>query len=114
MAFVKVARADEIPPGRTRFRLVGPRPLILANLEGRIFALHGICPHQGNPLEGAHLWDNLLTCPWHNFQYDVRSGENYYPKNVYPEDVPELRRQLRPLPTYPVEIREGDVWVDLE
>jgi 3-phenylpropionate/trans-cinnamate dioxygenase ferredoxin subunit len=93
---------------------MGSQPLILANWEGQIYALYGVCPHRQNPLEGARVWDYLLNCPWHHFQYDVRTGENHYPQNVYPADYPRLQQQLRPLQTYPVEIREGEVWVDLE
>ena len=88
-------------------------PVILANYEGVIHALYGICPHQNNPLEGATLWGPLLDCPFHHFQFDVRSGENYFPKRVYPDDMPGLRPQVRPLPRYAVEVRDGDVWVDL-
>ncbi len=111
MTLVRVARAEEVPPGHTRFVLAGERPLVLANWDGRIFALDGLCPHQRFPLEGAQLWDHLLTCPWHNYQFDVRTGENYYPKNVYP---PDLGAELAALRRYPVEVRDGAVWVDLE
>ena len=114
MPFVKLARADEIPPGQTRFFHAGKTPVILANCRGAIHALHGICPHQFNRLEGAILWDHLLECPFHHFQFDVRTGENHFPRNVYPEDLPHLQRQVRPLRTYAVEVREGDVWVDLK
>jgi nitrite reductase (NADH) small subunit len=113
VAFQRVARVGEIPPGQTRYFVVGRAELVLANRSGRIYALHGRCPHQGNPLEGAALWDNLLTCPWHQFQYDVATGENHYPKNVYPPDLPRLQAQVRPLRTYPVDIRGGEIWVDL-
>lgn len=114
MAFVKLLRAEAIPHGRTRFVCSGETPIILANYQGRIHALHGLCPHKNNPLEGAVLWDNLLDCPFHHFQFDVRTGENYFPRNVYPKDMPHLEEQVRPLRTYAVEVRDGDVWVDLE
>lgn len=113
MAFQKVARAEEIPPGATKYVVAGETPVILANVEGEHFALYGLCPHRDNPLEGATLWDHLIDCPFHHFQYDVRTGENYFPKNVYPADLPALEPQVRPLETYPVEVREGDVWVDV-
>ncbi len=96
MAFQKLARAEEIPPGETLFLRVGETPVILANWAGRIYAFLGICPHRHNPLEGARMWDHLLTCPWHQFQYDVRTGENHYPRDVYPADYPRLREQLDP------------------
>lgn len=114
MAFQKLARVEEIPPGRTKFLRVGTRPVILANFEGRIYAAFGLCPHRYNPLEGATMWDHLISCPFHHFQYDVRTGENYFPANVYPKDYQRLEAQLRPLKTYAVELREGEVWVDLE
>lgn len=114
MAFVKLLRAEAIPPGGTRFVCSGENPVILANYQGRIHALYGLCPHKNNPLEGAVLWDYLLDCPYHHFQFDVRTGENHFPKNVYPKDMPHLDAQVRPLRTYAVEVRDGEVWVDLE
>lgn len=108
-----LARVDEVPPGRTKFVHAGHRLILLANYAGRIYALHGLCPHQGNPLEGAVLWDHLIDCPFHHFQYDVRTGENYFPRNVYPRDMPQLEHQLKPLRTYEVEVRDGAVWVNL-
>ncbi len=111
MAFEKLGRVEEVPTGRTKFVTVRGRPVLLANYAGRIYATYGICPHRGNPLEGAQLWDYLVDCPWHHFEYDVRTGENHYPKNVYPKD---LQKQLRPLKTYPVELRGAEIWVDLD
>jgi 3-phenylpropionate/trans-cinnamate dioxygenase ferredoxin component len=114
MGFQKVCRAEEIPPGQTRYVSIEGQPLILANYEGSIYALCGICNHQFKPLEGAQMWGELLDCPWHHFQYDVRTGENHFPGNVYPHDVPRLHEQVKPLRTYPVEMRGGEVWVNLE
>ena len=114
MAFVRLARLDAVPPGRTHFVSVGNIPVIVANYHGEFHAFHGLCPHRNNPLDGATLWDHLLDCPYHHFQYDVRTGENYFPRNVYPEDMPLLRWQLRPLRRYPVKVKEDEIWVDLE
>jgi 3-phenylpropionate/trans-cinnamate dioxygenase ferredoxin component len=113
MAFQKLASLDEVPAGRTKFVCVDDMPVILANWEGRIYALYGLCPHQNNPLEGAILWDDLIDCPYHHFQYDVQTGKDYFPENVYPKDYSKLQEQLRPLRTYPVELRDSEVWVDL-
>jgi len=113
LAFEKVARIEDVSIGKTKFLCARDTPMILANFEGRIYALHGICPHQENPLEGATMWDHLIDCPYHHYMYDVRTGENYFPKNVYPADYPELQKQVRPIRTYPVQVRDGEIWVDL-
>jgi nitrite reductase/ring-hydroxylating ferredoxin subunit len=65
------------------------------------------------PLEGATLRDNLIDCPYHHLMYDVQTGENYFPRNANPKDYPKLQEQARPLRTYPVELRDNEVWVDL-
>jgi 3-phenylpropionate/trans-cinnamate dioxygenase ferredoxin subunit len=114
VAFQKLAREEEIPPGQTKFLQVGKQPVVLANYGGRIYAVFGLCPHQNNPLEGTMMWDKLIDCPFHHFQYDVTTGENFFPRNVYPKDCKRLEAQLRPLRTYAVELREGEVWVNLE
>jgi nitrite reductase/ring-hydroxylating ferredoxin subunit len=69
LPFYKAGRVDEIPPGHME-----GKPLVLAHWAGRFFALEGLCPHRQNPLEGAVLWDHLLDCPWHHFQYDIWTG----------------------------------------
>jgi len=111
---VRIARAEAIPPGQKRFFVIDSKPVLVANVDGEFFAPHGLCPHRLNPLDGATLLDYLLDCPWHHFQYDLRTGENHFPRNVYPADLPVLRAQVGPLQKYPVEVRDGEVWADLE
>lgn len=113
MAFIKLACADEIPPGQTKYFPHATGPVLLANYEGTIYAVSGICPHQMNPLEGAVLCGHLIECPWHHFQFDCRTGENHFPASAYPQDLQDLRKQLTSLKSYAVEMRDGDIWVDL-
>lgn len=112
MGFRKIALIEEIPPGRTGYFCLDTGPVVVANVGGEIFALSGTCPHQQNPLEGATLIDHLLDCPWHHFQFDVRTGRNHFPGNVYPKDLPCAQAQLAPLEKYTVEIRDDEIWVD--
>ena len=32
------------------------------------------CPHQLGPLENAALIDGVVRCPWHGYEFDVRTG----------------------------------------
>jgi nitrite reductase/ring-hydroxylating ferredoxin subunit len=105
---------EEISPGQTKFCCVEGKPVVLANWAGEFFAMSGKCPHRSNPLEGARVWEYLIDCPWHHFQYDIRTGINHFPRNVYPSDYPALQAQLLPLPTYRVELRGPEIWVNLE
>ncbi len=112
--WVQVARLEELPPGGIKRAEVAGRVLALVNLEGAVYALNAICPHQGGPLDQGRFWEGKLECPWHHFLFDLQTGANVYPANVYPEDLPQLRAQLRPLKLFPVRVQDGRVLVKME
>jgi 3-phenylpropionate/trans-cinnamate dioxygenase ferredoxin subunit len=114
VALVKFARVEEISPGQAKFFALPAGPVLLANYEGQVFAVSGICSHQLKPMDGAVLWGPFIDCPWHHFQFDCRTGENHFPANVYPKDLEHLRKQLMPLKRYAVEIKDGEIWVDIQ
>ena len=60
------------------------------------------------------LCEHWVDCPRHRFQYDARTGENHFPRNVYPADLPQVRAQVRGLPVFPVKLEDGWIWVDLD
>jgi nitrite reductase/ring-hydroxylating ferredoxin subunit len=98
----KVAWLDSVPPGESRLFVIGPdRAVVLVNQGDRVYALDGICPHQGFALEGASLEGNCLLCPHHNYGFDIRTGENTYPGG---------KTGLR---TYTVEIRDREIWAGI-
>ena len=66
---------------------------------------HFICDRCGG-VEDVQWWENEI-------RLRGQTGENYFPKNVYPTDYPGLQEQVQPLQTYPVELRDSEVWVDL-
>jgi len=73
-------------------------PLLVVCDGGRVFAIDNRCPHMGFPLERGSVEDGILTCHWHHARFDLASGCTFDP---WADDVP----------TCPVEIRDGEVWV---
>ena len=74
--FIAVADAGQVPPDHGLRVQVGERELALFNIGGQYYALDGQCPHRGGPLGEGELEGCLLTCPWHAWQFDVRTGES--------------------------------------
>lgn len=66
--------------------------------EKQVYAVDNRCPHMGFPLHTGSLCDGILTCHWHHARFDIKSGGTLDP---WADDVP----------TYPVEIKEDEVWV---
>jgi len=114
VCYISVAKIDDIPPGTTKLVQVENLPILIVNDRGQFYALQGLCGHQQRSLAKATVWQGLIDCPWHHFQYDIRTGENVYPRCVYPlEALPHLRQQLEPLRTYSVRIVEQYVQVKI-
>ena len=99
--WVEVARMDECPPGTALERVAGERVVALFNVEGTIYALDGVCPHQGGPLGDGLLTGCVVTCPWHGWQFDVTSGKH------------QLSRQIVQ-PRFGVRVESGVILVDLD
>jgi hypothetical protein len=66
--------------------------------HGHVFAFDNRCPHMGFPLERGSVEDGILTCHWHHARFDLESGCTF---DLWADDVP----------TFPVELRDGQVWV---
>jgi nitrite reductase (NADH) small subunit len=100
MTLVRAAAKSEILPGTIRdFQLDG-KAVALANVEGKLFAVNGVCLHRGGPLGEGELDRQVVTCPWHGWQFDVTNGQL-------------LTNAAVTLACYPVEIRGEDVFVDI-
>jgi nitrite reductase (NADH) small subunit len=80
--FRTVARVDEIPPGTVRSVVVGDEHFALAHVDGEFFATQPRCLHLQGPLGEGRLEGYVLTCPWHGWQYDVRTGENEFDRAI--------------------------------
>lgn len=72
--FVEVASAGEIPPGRARTCTAGERKVAVYHTAEGFFATDNVCPHRGGPLGEGDLAGTEITCPWHLWSFDVRSG----------------------------------------
>ena len=82
MPFVKVASIAKLPPGSATQVEVAGHPYALCNVDGKMYALDGVCPHAGGPLGCGALHGNMLVCPWHGWEYDCRTGENDFDPDI--------------------------------
>jgi 3-phenylpropionate/trans-cinnamate dioxygenase ferredoxin subunit len=87
-----VCPVADIPPGERSFTLVGRISIGVFNVNGNLFAVRNICPHRGAKLclgdiGGTMLpskpsdfiygrEDEVLTCPWHRWEFDIRTGRS--------------------------------------
>ncbi|MFN2448236.1 MAG: Rieske (2Fe-2S) protein [Candidatus Baltobacteraceae bacterium] len=73
--FIRVAGAAALAPGSASSVSVGAYDVALFNVDGEFYALENSCPHQGGPLADGWLEGSTITCPWHGWCFEVRSGK---------------------------------------
>jgi nitrite reductase/ring-hydroxylating ferredoxin subunit len=98
-----IAVMEDTALGEGEMRAVFPLGLnlVVARVGGQVHALSGACPHLGCPLFTGRLAGGVLTCPCHDWRFDVRTGEFL--------DAPELG-----LTKFPVKTDAGRLLVGLD
>jgi nitrite reductase/ring-hydroxylating ferredoxin subunit len=100
MSWTAAVPMDEL---RQRVRTTvkhGKKQIALFAVGDQIYAIDNRCPHEGYPLrEGAIDEACVLTCAWHNWKFDLKTGDNLF-------GMDNVR-------TYPTKVEEGQIWIDL-
>jgi nitrite reductase/ring-hydroxylating ferredoxin subunit len=100
MAWVDLAPLTRLEAkGKLVVRSHGRQILLMLTPRG-LFACANRCPHEGYPLSEGVLTDGcVLTCNWHNWKFDLASGETLVGGD-------QLSR-------FPVRVEDGRVFADL-
>ncbi|TMA82432.1 MAG: Rieske 2Fe-2S domain-containing protein [Deltaproteobacteria bacterium] len=67
-------KSEDIPEGGMTTTKAGTREILLARVDGKIYAIDNACGHSGYPLHKGTLDGYVVTCGWHDARFDVRSG----------------------------------------
>ncbi|MDP2957130.1 MAG: non-heme iron oxygenase ferredoxin subunit [Longimicrobiales bacterium] len=99
--WVRVASLSDVPAGTLRGVFAKMRLLVLANVDGDVYALEDRCSHQEFPLSDGELDGSDLVCIHHGARFDACTGKN--------KGLPAVR----PVNSFPVEIRDGEIYVEV-
>lgn len=72
--WTEVGTTDAVAEGGAIEVLVGDRIIAIFRNQGRLFALDGMCAHQGGPIAQGTVEGGCVTCPWHGWQYELETG----------------------------------------
>lgn len=92
--FVDVADVNDVPAGKMKHVQVGENEILLANSEGKVYALCDRCSHMNAPLSVGALNGKVVTCPMHGARFDVTTGKKVaepmaLDPSKFPEPIPE-------------------------
>src|SRR5438132_6015888 len=98
--FVRVAEKSDLTDGSGKVVNVDGRSIALFRVKDEYFALANVCLHRGGPLGEGSLNGSTITCPWHGWKFDVRTGSFTV--------IPTLK-----VPTYKAKEHNGSVMVEI-
>ncbi len=98
--FVDIGALDDIPPQGARVvKTAQGCVAVFRTADDRVFALEDRCPHKGGPLSEGIVHGDRVTCPLHNWVFDMNSGL------AQGADEGAVR-------TYPIRVQQGRVLID--
>lgn len=89
--FVKVAQVSDLSPGEMMVVEVNRERVLLANVEGNVYACEDICSHAYASLGEGDLSGEEVECPLHGSAFNVITGEAITPPANESVRVFELR-----------------------
>jgi len=98
--WVKVADTSDVPEGAGYAVSVAGFPIALWKVDGTIYATQDSCTHEETSLAEGDLWDEVVECPLHGAQFDVRSGAVLSLPAIFP------------LKTFPVKVEDDAIYLE--
>lgn len=100
-AYIKAANIQAIDPGQMLKIKVGDKNILLANIDGNIYAIDDQCSHEDASLYNGALKGNCVECPLHGSRFNVKTGE--------PLELPATEA----IKTYAVKIENNEILIAL-
>ncbi len=98
--WIDVGALDDIPlRGARVVKTAGGCVALFRTWDDRVYALDDRCPHKGGPISDGIVHGARVTCPLHNWVFDLATGEA--------EGADEGR-----IATYDVKVEDGRLLVD--
>ena len=91
--FVLAAESSKVPPGGLLTVELGGESVLLANAEGKIFAMGAICNHEQWDLSEGTLSGTRVTCAGHGSVWDLRTGKAEFDEHLEDEPLYDVKEE---------------------
>ncbi len=108
MEYIRVADKAELPANKMILVVVGGKEVLLANLDGSYYAIANKCTHLGGSLSKGSLDGNIVTCPRHGAQFDVKTGQA-----ITNAKIGFIKMSVKDGESYPVKVEGTDIFVKI-
>lgn len=99
MTLFDVASVEELKEKRKIVDVNGI-PVAIIPVNGKIVAIENVCAHKQGPVGEGDIEGNVITCPWHGWEFDLTTGKS-------------LTFPTKSIRKFPVKIQNGRVFVEV-
>lgn len=97
--FVDASDVKDVPAGKMKHVEIGEKEIVIANSDGKVYALCDRCSHMNAPLSMGTLSGKVVTCVMHGARFDITSGKKVgEPKaldpSMFPEPIPQSLQKM--------------------
>jgi nitrite reductase/ring-hydroxylating ferredoxin subunit len=71
---IKVAEANDVPPGTAKAIEADGHRIALFHSGGSYYAIDDVCTHRGGALSEGEVDGTVVTCPLHGATFDITTG----------------------------------------
>jgi 3-phenylpropionate/trans-cinnamate dioxygenase ferredoxin subunit len=108
LAYTKAARVSEIPSGTMKMIMVTGREILVANVNGKHYAIPNRCTHNNGDLSKGTLEGNIVTCPKHGQRFDLTTG-----RSIHGPKVGFLKLKGKDTNQFAAKVEGDDLLIDL-
>jgi len=101
MGKILAGKTSDIPPGKMLKVSSNGKEILVANMDGKYFAMDDTCTHKGASLSEGTLEGSTVTCPWHGSTWDCRTGK-----------LIDFATKLKDLASYKVAVESDSVFIE--
>ena len=102
MGKIIAGSVSDIPPGKMIKVGIDGKEILVANIDGKFFAIDDTCTHSGASLSEGSLEGCVVTCGWHKAEFDCKTGK-----------LAKFPAKIRDLGTYKVSVESDNVFVEM-
>lgn len=97
-SFVKICKVSDLKDRSGKRFIVNEVDIAVFKVDGEIYALSNICPHQHTALiYDGFIEENCVVCPAHGWEFQLKTGN--------------MKTGRKGLDSYPVEVRDDEVYI---
>ncbi len=111
MAWNKIGNSNELKPDEVKEYDIDGKKILVSNMDNQLYAIDALCSHMGQDLGKGKRNNDIIICPKHHAQFNVKNGK--VEKNINAIFKMITRKDASDLNSYEIKIENNEIMINL-